>query len=99
MATYVMLANFTEQGIRTVEDTTKRADAFREQAKASGATVRDIYWTLGQYDIVAIADAPDELAMTALGLGLGKSSNVRTQTMRAFSQAEMTAILAKVVWA
>ena len=97
MATYIMLASFTDQGIRNVKDTTKRADAFRELAKGSGATVKDIYWTLGQYDIVAVADAPDELAMTALGLAIGKSGNVRTQTLRAFSQADMAAILAKVV--
>ena len=97
MATYIMLASFTEQGIRNVKDTTKRADAFKELAKGSGANIKDIYWTLGQYDIVAIADAPDEMAMTALGLALGKSGNVRTQTLRAFSQADMTAILAKVV--
>jgi uncharacterized protein with GYD domain len=97
VATYIMLASFTEQGIRNVKDTTKRADAFKELAKGSGANIKDIYWTLGQYDIVAIADAPDEMAMTALGLALGKSGNVRTQTLRAFSQADMTAILAKVV--
>jgi uncharacterized protein with GYD domain len=97
MATYIMLASFTDQGIRNVKDTTKRADAFRELAKGSGATIKDIYWTLGQFDIVAIADAPDETVMTALGLALGKSGNVRTQTMRAFSQADMGAILAKVV--
>jgi uncharacterized protein with GYD domain len=97
MATYIMLASFTDQGIRNVKDTTKRADAFKELAKGSGTTVKDIYWTLGQYDIVAIAEAPDDTAMTALGLALGKSGNVRTQTLRAFSQADMGAILAKVV--
>jgi uncharacterized protein with GYD domain len=97
VATYIVLGSFTEQGIRNVKDTTKRADAFKELAKGSGATVKDIYWTLGQYDIVAIADAPDEMTVTALGLALGKSGNVRTQTLRAFSQADMTAILAKVV--
>ena len=97
MAIYIMLGSFTDQGIRSVKDTVKRADAFKELAKGSGVTVKDIYWTLGQYDIVAIADAPDEMAMTALGLALGKSGNVRTQTMRAFSQADMSNILAKVV--
>lgn len=97
MATYIMLASFTDQGIRNVKDTTRRADAFKELAKGSGATVKDIYWTLGQYDIVAIADAPDDTVMTALGLALGKSGNVRTQTLRAFTQADMNGILAKVV--
>ena len=97
MSTYILLGDFTEQGIRNVKDTTKRADAFKELAKGSGVTVKEIYWTLGQYDIVAIADSPDDTTMTALGLALGKSGNVRTQTLRAFSASDMNAILAKVV--
>ena len=97
MATFIMLGSFTDQGIRSVKDTTKRADAFKELAKGSGVTVKDIYWTLGQYDLVAIAESPDDTVMTALGLALGKSGNVRTQTLRAFSQSDMNAILAKVV--
>jgi uncharacterized protein with GYD domain len=97
MATYIMLASFTDQGIRSVKDTTKRADAFKELAKGSGASIKDIYWTLGQYDVVAIVESPDDTVMTALGLALGKSGNVRTQTLRAFSQSDMSAILAKVV--
>jgi len=96
MATYIMLANFSDQGIRNVKDTVKRAEAFRELAKGAGVTVKDLYWTLGQYDIVAVADAPDEMTVTALGLTLGKSGNVRTQTLRAFSADEMSKILAKV---
>ena len=96
MAMYVVLANFTDQGVRNVKDTTKRAEAFKELAKSSGATVKDLYWTLGQYDIVAAVDAPDDMAITALGLTLAKGGNVRTQTLRAFSQAEMGSILSKV---
>lgn len=96
MATYVMLANFTEQGIRNVKDTVKRAEAFKEAAKGAGVTVKDIYWTLGAYDIVATAEAKDEMAMTALGLTLGKSGNVRTQTLRAFGSSEMSDILSKL---
>jgi uncharacterized protein with GYD domain len=96
MASYIMLANFTDQGIRNVKDSVKRAEAFRELAKGAGVTVKDLYWTLGQYDIVAVADAPDEMTVTALGLTLGKSGNVRTQTLRAFSATDMTKILTKV---
>jgi uncharacterized protein with GYD domain len=96
MATYIVLANFTDQGIRNIKDTTKRADAFKELARSVGVTVKDTYWTLGQYDLVAIVDAPDELVATGLGLALGKSGNVRTQTLRAFSQGDMDAILSKV---
>ena len=96
MAHYIVLSNFTQQGVQNVKDTTKRAEAFKEMAKAAGVTVRDIYWTLGQFDIVAIIEAPDEATVTALGLTLGKGGNLRTQTLRAFDKAEMDAILAKV---
>ena len=96
MATYIVVANFTEHGIRSVKDTTRRADAFRDLAKLHGITVKDIFWTLGRYDIVTTIEAPDDVAVTALGLSLGKSGNLRTETLRAFSQAEMVAILDKV---
>ena len=71
MAIYIMLASFTDQGIRKVNDSPKRTDAFREMAKKCGATVRDTFWTLGQYDMVAIVEAPDDISMTALGLSSG----------------------------
>lgn len=97
MATYVVLANFTEQGIKNVMDTPKRSEAVKAMAQKLGVTLKDIYWTLGSYDIVAIFDAPDDAAMTALGLSIGKLGNVRTQTLRAFSAADMNGILGKVV--
>lgn len=97
MATYILLASFTEHGIRTVKDTTRRADAFKELAKTFGVSVKDIYWTLGRYDVVTTIEAPDDGAVTALGLSLGKSGNLRTETLRAFSQGDMDGILSKVV--
>jgi uncharacterized protein with GYD domain len=96
MATFIVLGTFTDQGIRNIKDTTKRADAFRELAKSLGATVKDVYWTLGQYDVAALVEAPDDAAVTALGLTLAKAGNVRTQTLRAFSRTDMDAILGKV---
>jgi uncharacterized protein with GYD domain len=96
MPTYVVLLNFTEQGIRNLKDSPKRADAFKNMAKKTGATVKDVFWTLGQYDAVAIVEAPDDVSMTAIGLGTGKLGNVRTQTLRAFSAAEMKNILSKM---
>ncbi|MGZ9104635.1 MAG: GYD domain-containing protein [Rhodoplanes sp.] len=96
MASFILLAHFTEQGIKNVKDSPRRADAFRQSAKKHGATVKEIFWTLGQYDLVAILDAPDDVTVTALGLSLGTLGNVRTQTLRAFSEAEMAAILGKM---
>ena len=78
MATYIMLASFTDQGIRKVKDSPKRADAFKEMAKKCGATVKDVFWTLGAYDVVAVVEAPDDISMTALGLSTGALGNVRT---------------------
>jgi uncharacterized protein with GYD domain len=97
MAIYIMLASFTDQGIRKVSDSPKRTDAFREMAKKCGATVRDAFWTLGEYDMVAIVEAPDDISMTALGLSSGALGNVRTQTLRAFTQADMKTIVGKMV--
>src|SRR5262245_54358832 len=59
--------------------------------------VRDTFWTLGQYDMVAIVEAPDDISMTALGLSSGALGNVRTQTLRAFTQADMKTIVGKMV--
>jgi len=95
MATYILLGNFTDQGIRNVKDTTKRADAVRAMAKKLRATVKDMYWTLGRYDVVATFEAPDDEAATALALGIGALGNVRTQILRAFTAEEIGPIIAK----
>ena len=97
MATYIVLGQFTDQGIRNVRESTKRAEAFKELAKRAGATVKDVYWTLGGYDIVTIVEAPDDAAVTALLLSVGALGNVRTQSLRAFSADEMGRILSKLV--
>ena len=96
MATYIVLTNFTDQGVRNAKETTKRADGVKEMAKKFGITVKEFYWTLGSYDVIAIFDAPDEASITALGLAIGAGGNVRTQTMRAFSRDEMNGVLAKL---
>jgi uncharacterized protein with GYD domain len=96
MATYVILSSFTDQGVRNIKDTTKRADAVRSLAKKFGVKVSEIYWTLGAYDVVAIFEAPDDHSITALALALGSAGNVRTQVLRAFDRDEMKDILDKL---
>ena len=93
MATYVILTNFTDQGIRNVKDTVKRSETFKELAKKNNATVRDIFWTLGAHDVVSIVDAPSDEAIISVGLALGMQGNVRTQTLRALSATEMSKLL------
>jgi uncharacterized protein with GYD domain len=96
MGTYVVLAQFTDQGIRTVKNSPQRAGQAAEMAKAFGCEVKDIYWTLGQYDFTIILEAKDDEALTAYGLALGSAGNVRTQTMRAFNKSEISAIISKL---
>ena len=96
MATYLLLGNFTDQGIKNVKETTKRADAFREMSAKVGVTVKELFWSLGQYDILAILEAPDEDTLTALTLSVGSLGNIRSQTLRAFTSKEMGRILAKM---
>ena len=97
MATYVVLAKFSDQGIRNAKESPKRADAFKEMAKTFGVTVKELVWTQGRYDIVTIVEAPDESAAMSLNLSLGALGNVRTETLRAFSAAEMTKIIGKML--
>src|SRR5437867_13267462 len=98
MAMYVSLLQFTEQGIRNVKDTIKRAAAATAEAEKMGLKVTDSFWTMGAYDVVLLLDAPDDATMTAFGLKLGALGNVRTQTMRDYGSREMEGILVSVKW-
>jgi uncharacterized protein with GYD domain len=97
MITYVVLANFTDQGIRSAKESPKRADAFKQMAKTFGVTVKDLFWTQGRYDIVTVIEAPDESSAMSLSLTLGALGNVRTESLRALSAADMTTIVGKML--
>ena len=97
MVTYVVLANFTDQGIRNAKDSPKRAEAFKKMAETFGVTVKELFWTQGRYDVVTILEAPDEFSVTALSLNLSALGNVRTESLRAFSAADMTTIVGKML--
>ncbi len=96
MATYLVLGKFTDQGIRNVKDTVKRAAAIKEMARKLDVVVKENYWFLGQFDVAFIADAPDEASMTALGLSVGALGNVTTQTLRAFNTEEINRIIGRI---
>jgi uncharacterized protein with GYD domain len=95
MATYVTTIKFTDQGIRKIGETTKRAAAFKAAAKKMGSKVKEIYWTLGAYDGLLIFEAADDETATALLLHLGSQGNVQTTTARAFTAAEIDKVLEK----
>lgn len=96
MGTYIALSSFTDQGIRSIKDTTKRADAVKEAAKKFGASMTQLYWTLGKYDLVSIIEAPNDESATAFALAIASAGNIRMQTLRAFNKDEMNGILAKM---
>ena len=96
MATFIVLGSFTDQGIKSINESPKRAEAFKALAAKSGVKVKEIYWTLGHYDIVTVTEAPDVATATALGLAVAALGNVKTETLTAFSPEEFGKILAKM---
>ena len=95
MARYVVLVDWTEQGVARFQETVDRYQAAQEQFSQIGVQFQDVYWTLGDHDIVAVLDAPDDQTLAAALLRLGAQGNVRTKTMRAFSQDEMRGVIEK----
>ncbi|MBL0935044.1 MAG: GYD domain-containing protein [Rhizobiaceae bacterium] len=96
MTTYVVLVNWTDQGIRNVADSPKRLDAARKMLADMGGTFRDIWMTMGDYDLVAICEAPDDAIVARFALQMGKGGNVRTRTLKAFPEAAYREIISKL---
>ena len=95
-ANFVVLGNFTEQGIRTVKDTGKRAQGLRDLAKGMGVTVKDVYWTIGIYDVVCTMQAPNDEAAASFMMKLGSLGNIKSLTLRAFTEDEIGALTSKL---
>lgn len=93
--TYVVLASFTDQGIRNVKESPDRLATFKSTVEKLGITMKSAYYTVGAYDIVTVVEGSDEAVTLAL-LKLGSLGNIRTQAMRAFSPEEMKAIINKM---
>jgi uncharacterized protein with GYD domain len=96
MATYVTLYRWTEQGIKNVKASPDRITAAKKAVEAQGGKLNNIYVTMGEYDLVAISEWPDEKAAIAFALTLGSQGNVRTTTMRALTQSEFAEIVKKM---
>jgi len=94
MATYIILGKYTEQGIRNIKDSPNRVDMVRRAMEAAGGKMPGFYLTMGQYDFVAIGEAPDDEAFTRVLLSIVSSGNVSTQTLRAFPEADFRRIIA-----
>ena len=93
MATFVSLVNLTDQGIRNVKESPKRFEAFKSMAEQQGVTVKAVYYTVGQFDMIVIVEGDDRSAIAAL-LTSNALGNIRTQTMLAYTVDEMKGITA-----
>src|SRR4028119_955824 len=96
MPTYVVLVNWTEQGLKNVKQTLQRTDSGGEIAQKHGLKLEQAYWTVGAYDMLTIFEAPDEEALSAHLLEIGSLGNVRTTTLRAYDEQEMSGVLQRL---
>ena len=96
MAHYVVLVNWTDQGVRTAAETVQRADQVRQMVEQLGGTLHTLLWTQGRYDLVGIIEAPDDETAAAIGLRSASQGATRSETLRAFTAEEMQAVLAKL---
>jgi len=86
MSTYIMLANWTDQGIRSIDDSTRRWDAAKKLLEEMGGRVKDFYIAMGEYDLIVLYEAPDDAIAARFTLMLGKLGNLRTKTLKTFNE-------------
>ncbi len=96
MPTYVVLAKWTDQGIRAVKESPRRLDATRKSIEAAGGKLLGFYLTMGRYDEVLIVEGPSDEVAATMALSAGSEGNVRTETLKAFREAEYRGIIAKI---
>ena len=93
MPTYVMLANWTDQGIRSAKDSPRRLDAAKKALKEMGGEFRTFFLTMGDYDMIAVYEAPDDAVAARFNLQVGAMGNIRTRTLKAFPEAAYREII------
>jgi len=94
MATYITLMQWTQQGIQSVKDAPARLDAAKQLVKSLGGEIKAVYLVMGEYDFVLISEAPNDEVVAKVALMTGMQGNVRTQTMKAFTEDEYRKIVA-----
>ena len=96
MPTYVLLLNYTDEGMRNIQYLPQHVTAFRQAVEAAGGRVPQIYLTMGQYDVIAIIEAPSDQACVSIALGLCSLGNMRSTTLKAFGGDDLPAIVENV---
>ena len=93
MSTYISLIKYTQQGVQNIKESPARFDAAKKALQSMGGDLKQVFLTMGQYDLVIIAEAPDDETMGRFLLATGSLGNVSTQTMRAFTEDEFRKIV------
>ena len=93
MTTYILLIDWTDQGIRSIRDSAKRLDAAKKLLADMGGSFKQFFLTMGGHDMVAVCEAPDDAVMARFALSLAMGGNVRTQTLKAFPEAAYREII------
>ena len=96
MPTYISLVQFTDKGIQAAKETTQRVADWATKVQSTGVSIKQMYWTLGQYDQVCVFEAPDDETAASVLLAADMLGNIRSQTLRAFTTSEMERMLANV---
>lgn len=96
MPTYISLMNWTDQGIRDFKGTVDRAKAAREMAERMGGSLKEIYWTMGEYDLMTISEFPDDETGMAFLLSIGSLGNIRTTTLQAHTEGQISEIISRL---
>ena len=94
MATYIVLINWTQKGIENVKDSPNRLDLAKQAFQAAGSKIKEFYLVTGRYDMVLVAEAPDNETVAKLSLAIGSAGAIRTETLTAFSEEEYRKIIA-----
>jgi len=96
MTTYIMLANWTEQGARNVKESPRRLDAAKQALQDMGGAFTSFFMTMGDYDLVAVYEAPDDAVAARFTLQVAQLGNIRTRTLKAFPEAAYREIIASL---
>jgi uncharacterized protein with GYD domain len=96
MTTFVTLYKWTAQGVKTAKESVERTNNLRQQAEKMGGRISTVLWTQGRFDLISIAEWPDEDTYMSFVLALAAQGNAQTETMRAFSAEDMTRIFKKM---
>jgi len=94
MTTYIQILRFTQQGIEKIKESPTRLDAAKKLYKSMGCEMKAFYLVMGQYDVVVVTEAPDDETASKLALAIGAQGNVRTETLRAYTESEYRKLIA-----